>query len=111
MSIETDLLAAIDVLKTYNSASLSYISGSTTVSASVFSSYGEEVSYITEDGGYQMVHTDKSVVAKNSDIEGWNLIPKKTKVTLNDTDYLIGGVKTTCPSYTWIYLRFYDNTL
>ena len=108
MSLENDLLAGLNAAKSMSSASMSYLSGSTTVSASVYVSFSHGIRYETDEYNYQKTFLDKSVIAKTSDISAWSLEPKKSKVTIDGVNYLVGGLITYNPYLTWISLRIYS---
>ena len=88
-----------------NSGSLSYTSGSTTLSASCYVSFGQAEKWETQDNGYQRKFIDYSVIAKNADIQDWHLVPKESKVSVNNINYYVGGMMTKTDVYTWITLR------
>lgn len=111
MSVHDDILVSLNYAITQNSGSLVYLSGSTYVSASVYKEYGLQQQYQTQDTGYDQQYLNFSVMAVWNDISDWGLTPKKSKVTLDGTDYLVGGVVTYTLPYAWITLRFYDSSI
>lgn len=111
MSIETDILLGLDEVIGQSSGSLVYLSGSTYVSCSVYKEYGRETTYETMETGYDKRYLNYSVLAKESDVGDWGLEPKKSKVILDGTDYLVGGVITHTRPFLWITLRYYDSSV
>lgn len=55
--------------------------------------------------GYDDSYDDLYVLVKPSSIAGWNLQPKKTQLTLDGVDYILGRSTTTTPGYSTLWLR------
>jgi hypothetical protein len=91
-----------------NPATLSFVSGSTTVTCSCYFSFTNSIRYDMEDSDYKRTHEDTSVICKTADIEDWGLEPKKSKVTVNGVSYMTGGIFTTNDTYSWLSLRTYN---
>lgn len=102
-----------------STSTLSFISSSISasvslnisVSASVYSSFGKQVNIETDEFGKNKTYIDYSVIAKTEDVSRWNLIPKQSKVYIDNEPYMIGGVVTTNPYLTWISLRNISNSI
>jgi hypothetical protein len=105
------LLAGLELVQSYSSASFAYLKdGTTPVTCSVYDSFGHSQTYETVESGYDRVFSDKSVIAKTSDVGTWGIEPKKSLVYLNGVPYLVGGVVTYTDIYQWISLRAYTHS-
>ena len=110
MDITNDILMGLNQAMEFSTATLSYLSASVPLSASVYSSYGQQIKYETDEFDYHKVWMDFSVMAKSDDVANWKLEPKKSKVYVDGVPYLVGGVVTYTPSIQWISLRAWTNT-
>ena len=93
-AVESLILAGWQAAFDVSPATLSYLSGSTTVSASVVSSYGAGHKYQMNENNFIKEYLDYSVLAKTSDVSSWGLEPLKSKVVVDGTTYLVGGLIT-----------------
>lgn len=108
MSPREAIIKGYEKMLEINPATLSYISGSTTVTCSCYFSFTNSIRHDLDDAGYKRTHEDTSIICKTTDIEDWGLEPKKSKVTVNGVAYMTGGIFTNNDTISWISLRTYN---
>ena len=105
-SVQAVLDAALAKAKALQSGTLSFTkSNGTVVSCTVFKSYLKDQNYDMEDTGYSETLDSMYVLAKPSDVSDWGLVPMKSVVTLDGTQFMIGRTIAKTVSYYTIWLR------
>jgi hypothetical protein len=99
------LTAGLNRLKAINSATLSYTSGSTEVSCSVFKSMVSTHRRAMTDAGYEVDLDDVFVLATPSDVSSWGLQEMTSEVRLDGVAYMLGQSIVKTPVHWEIWLR------
>lgn len=105
MNVTAALTQALNHLKQVNNATLTYVSGSTTVSASVFKSYIQTNGAEVKDAGLDFSMDDTFVLATPSDVSSWGLTPMKSKVSLDGVQFMVGNNIIKSAAHWQIWLR------
>lgn len=92
---------ALDKLMGLNSGNLVFNGNSITVFKSFLRNQVRDMGQF----GYDDTYDDLYVLTKPEDIASWNLQPKKSILTLDGTDYVLGRSTTTTPGYVTLWLR------
>lgn len=98
--------AGLSYVKNQASASLTYLSGSTTVSASVYKSFVREYTRDLKDAGAEQGFDNLYVLASPSAVQNWGLVPMKSNVDLDGVHYTVGRTINKAPGYWTVWLRY-----
>jgi hypothetical protein len=105
MTVFDCLAQALAKAKSLNSGTLSYVSGSTTVTAKVYTGWLRDQSRNMEDAGYEATYDNLYVMASPEDVSNWGLQPMTSQVTVDGVAYLIGKTINKTSAYWSIWLR------
>lgn len=104
-SLSSALSAALAKAKQLNSGTLTFVSGSTTVSATVYKSFLKDQNRDIDDAGYQESYDNLYVMATPADVSSWGLQPMTSNVQLDGVPYMVGRTINKTSDYWTIWLR------
>jgi hypothetical protein len=104
-SLSSALSAALARAKQLNSGTLTYLSGSTTLSATVYKSFLKDYNRDMDDAGYSETYDNLYVMATPADVSSWGLQPMTSVVKLDGVEYMIGKTINKTTDYWTVWLR------
>jgi hypothetical protein len=103
------LTAALEIAISQSPAVLTFVSGSTTVSASVKKSYTEYSNRQQRDAGYEVGLDNMFVMARTGDVSSWGLKAQTSNVSVDGVPMCLGQSIGKTVVYWKIWLRQKDS--